>query len=288
MKRLLALALALALVMAGLAGCARKMVTVRTGEVVLCTAGEVIEDNTKELQVPVSEVSKYSVKTKVITCERHQGLAGLWEAAQQALAAGDTNAARAKLAAIVAKDPTYAGGQAKKQLDEIESGGSPPPSSGGGPSAGSGSSSSGTGGSQPGTSTSGGEEPVGPVANLLKYVPDSIEGYTAQGITADPTSITRDYIPLSGNADLMVIMVEQMVDSKKAVAALDAFKQTYPENSAAVTIAGKQGRFGTRSGYAAAAFVDGSLLVTIEMHVKAGKPVDLKPAVLKVGGAIGS
>ncbi len=255
---------------AGSIGCARKMVTVRTGEVVLCTAGEVIEDNTKEVQVPVSEVSKYSVKTKVITCEQHQGLAGLWEAAQQALAAGDTNAARAKLAAIVAKDPTYAGGQAKKQLDEIEGGGSPS-----------------AGGSQPGTSTAGGEEPVGPVANLLKYVPDSIEGYTAQGITADPTSITRDYIPLSGNADLMVIMVEQMVDAKKAVAALESFKQTYPENSAAVTIAGKQGRFGTRTGYAAAAFVDGSLLVTIEMHVKTGKPIDLKPAVLKVGGIIG-
>lgn len=273
MKRLLAVVLVVVLAAAGLAGCARKLVTVRTGAVVLCTAGEVIEDNTKEIQVPVSEVSQYSVKTKVITCERHQGLAGLWEAAQQALAAGDTNAARAKLAAIVAKDPTYAGGQAKKQLDEIEGGGSPSP---------------GTSGSQPGTSTAGGEEPVGPVANLLKYVPDSIDGYTAQGITADPTSITRDYIPLSGNADLMVIMVEQMVDAKKAVAALESFKQTYPENGVAVTIAGKQGRFGTRTGYAAAAFVDGSLLVTIEMHVKTGKPIDLKPAVLKVGGIIGS
>jgi hypothetical protein len=255
------------------------MVTVRTGEVVLCTAGEVIEDNTKEIEVPVKDVSKYSVTTKVITCERHQGLAGLWEAAQQALAQGDTNAARAKLAAIVAKDPTYAGGKAKQQLDEISGGGSPSAD-----------------GSQSGTSTAGGggtppsdgEEPVGPVANLLKYVPDEIEGYTAQGLTADPASITRNYIPLSGTADLMVISVEQMVDAKRAATGLDAFKQTYPDNFATVTIAGKNGRFGTRSGFAAAAFVDGSLLVTIEMHVKTGKPLDLKPAVLKVGGIIGS
>lgn len=257
---------------APVAGCARKMVTVRTGEVVLCTAGEVIEDNTKEIEVPVSEVSKYSVKTRVTTCERHQGLAGLWEAAQQALAQGDTNAAKAKLAAIVAKDPTYAGGKAKQQLDEISGGGTP--SSGGG--------------SQPGTSTAGGEEPVGPVANLLKYVPDSLAGYTAQGIIADPASIARDYIPLSGNADLMVIMVEQMVDAKRAVAGLDAFTQTYPNDSASVTVAGKAGRFGTRPEYAAIAFADGSLLVTIEMHVRSGRPADLKPSLIKVGEAIGS
>jgi hypothetical protein len=254
-------------------GCARKMVTVRTGEVVLCTAGEVIEDNTKEIDVPVKDVSKYSVKTKVITCDRHQGLAGLWEAAQQALAQGDTNAARAKLAAIVAKDPTYAGGKAKQQLDEISGGGAPP--------------SGGSSGSQPDTSAAGGEEPVGPVANLLKYVPDQLEGYTAQGLTADPASITRNYIPLSGNADLMVISVEQMVDAKRAAAGLDAFKQTYPDNFATVTVAGKNGRFGTRSGFAAAAFVDGSLLVTIEMHVKTGRPLDLKPAALRVGEIIG-
>ncbi|MCX8007449.1 MAG: hypothetical protein N3B11_04950 [Coriobacteriia bacterium] len=271
MNRAVAVALAaVMLAVAPLAGCARKTVTVRTGEVVVCTAGEVIEDRTKELEVPVSEVSKHSVTTKVVTCEKHQGLAGLWEAAQAALAAGDTNAARAKLAAIVAKDPGYAGGQAKKQLDEIEGGGSPSP-----------------GTSQPGTSTAGGEEPVGPVANLLRYVPDVIDGYTAQGITADPASITRDYLPLSGNADLMVIMVEQMVDAKKAAAGLDAFRQTYPDDAAGVTVEGKQGRFGTRTGYAAIAFVDGSLLVTVEMHVRTGRPVDLKPALLKVGGIIG-
>lgn len=273
MKRFVGVIVALALLVAvPVTGCARKMVTVRTGEVVLCTAGEVIEDNTKEIQVPVSEVSKYSVKTKVTTCERHQGLAGLWEAAQQALAQGDTNAAKAKLAAIVAKDPTYAGGKAKQQLDEISGGGTPAPG----------------GGSQPGTSTAGGEEPVGPVANLLKYVPDSLDGYTAQGITADPASITRDYIPLTGNADLMVIMVEQMVDAKRAASGLETFKQTYPNDAASVTVAGKAGRFGTRTGYAALAFTDGSLLVTIEMHVRSGKPADLKPALVKVGEAIGS
>lgn len=249
------------------------MVTVRTGEVVLCTAGEVIEDNTQEIDVPVKDVSKYSVTTKVITCERHQGLAGLWEAAQKALAEGDTNAARAKLAAIVAKDPTYAGGKAKRQLDEISGGGAPPTGE--------------TPGSQTGTPTAGGEEPVGPVANLLKYVPDVLEGYVAQGLTADPASITRNYIPLSGDADLLVIAVEQMVDAKRAAAGLDAFKQTYPDNFATVTIAGKSGRFGTRPGFAAAAFADSSLLVTIEMHVKIGKPLDLKASVLRVGETIG-
>lgn len=52
-----------------LTGCGRK-VTVTTGEIVLCTAGEIIEDNTEQLEVPADKVADYSVTTTVITCDR--------------------------------------------------------------------------------------------------------------------------------------------------------------------------------------------------------------------------
>lgn len=267
MKRLLSVLLTLALLSSAmlLGGCKQRTVTVRTGEIVICTAGEVLEDNTKELQVPEKDVAKYSVTTRVTTCPDHGQIASLYDEAQKAIAAGDLRVAAAKLAEVLALNPAYK--NAARQLKDVEAGTTPKPDD----------TASGTT-----TSTPNPDDTTDAVSNLVKYVPDIIEGYSAQGIIADPASITRNYIPTSGNADQLVIMAEQTVDDKSAAAMLASFKATYALSAEAVTVGTKKGYFGVRDAFAFVAFTDGPVVVSVELHAKSGKAVDLKAAALKV------
>lgn len=274
MRKLLVFALVAALVVAAsLAGCKQRTVRVLTGEIVLCTAGEIIEDNTEEVEVPESEAADHAVTTRVITCDDHGGLASLWDRAQAAIAAGDLVAARERLQAIVDQDSTYR--NAKQQLDDITAGRTPTAATGG----------STGGGTVPGTAP-GDETPTGPVLNLAKYIPDVIDGYTAQGIIADPATLMRQYIPQSGNADQLFVMVEQTVDAAGAARALDAFKADYPESAKSVTVAGRQVSFGTKGSFAAAAFTDGPVIVVVELHAARGAARDLESATLAVVGIV--
>ncbi len=272
MKRFTHVLLALVLVfsLATTTGCKQRTVTVKTGEIVLCTAGEVVEDNTEDIQVPEDKVGEYSVTTRIITCPDHQNTGALYDEAQAALAAGDLTTATEKLKAVIALNPNYK--NASSQLKDIEGGTTPEPDS--------------TGGSTATTSTPAPDEPVDAVSNLAKYVPDSITGYSAQGIIADPASITRNYIPTSGNADQLVIYAEQTVDTKNAEALAEEMKQQYPESKATVTIGSKKGYFGVRDDFAVVVFLDGPVLISVELHAKKGKAVDLKSAVVKVATMI--
>ncbi len=275
MKRLVTIVLIATLLGSGvgLSGCKKRTVKVRTGEIVICTAGEIVEDRTKEIEVPVDGIERYSVTTKVITCDLHSGLAALYAAAQEAIAAGDLETARAKLEAVVAKNPAYR--DAAKQLDDIRSGRTPTPGTGGTPS------------TQP---TQGAEPPSGevegPVASLLKYVPDTLEGYVAQGITADPTLITRNYIPVRSDADLLVISAEQVVDAKMATSTIASIKSAYPDSGAAITLGSKSAYFGVRGDFAIVAFSDGAVVVSVEMHAAKGKALSLKDALIRVATII--
>jgi len=270
-KRLLSVVLTLALLSSAmlLGGCKQRMVTVRTGEIVICTAGEILEDNTKELEVPEKDVAKYSVTTRVTTCPEHGQIASLYDEAQKAIAAGDLKLAAAKLAEVLALDPAYK--NAASQLKDVETGTTPKPDDTG----------SGTT-----TSTPNPDDTTDAVSNLVKYVPDIIEGYSAQGIIADPASITRNYLPTSGNADQLVIMAEQTVDAKAAAAMIVQLKSLYPASGASVTIVSKTGYFGVRYAYAFVVVADGPVVVSVELHAKKGKAVDLKAAALKVASAI--
>lgn len=272
MKRIASVLLAviLAVSVLGTAGCKQRMVTVKTGEIVLCTAGEVVEDNTKDIKVPEKDVAKYSVTTRIITCPDHQSAATLYDEAQKAIAAGDLKTAAEKLKAALALTPDYK--NAASQLKDIEAGKTPTKDT--------------SGGSGTTTSTPTPDEPTDAVSSLVKYVPDSIEGYSAQGIIADPASITRNYLPTSGNADQMVIMAEQTVDAKSAQQLLDTLKLTYPTSGGAVTVGSKTGYFGTRDDFAVVVFLDGPIVVSVEMHAKTGKAVDLKAAAMKVATSL--
>ncbi|TDB37641.1 MAG: hypothetical protein D9V44_06120 [Actinobacteria bacterium] len=272
MKRLASAFLAVILVtsLLGTAGCKQRTVTVKTGEIVLCTAGEVVEDKTTDMKVPEKDVAKYSVTTRIITCPDHQNVGSLYDEAQKALAAGDLKTAADKLKAVLALNPGYK--NASSQLNEINGGKKPTPDT--------------TGGSTGSTTTPTPDEPTDAVSNLVKYVPDTIAGYSAQGIIADPASITRNYIPTSGNADQLVIFAEQTVDAKGAQATLDTLKQSYPTSGAAVKVGTKSGYFGIRDSFAVVIFIDGPVVVSVELHAKTGKAADLKDAAMKVAAAL--
>ena len=275
MKKSLTLALVILLVAAALSlsGCSRK-VTVTTGEIVICTAGETIEDNTEQIEVPEDEAADYSVTTKVITCDQHSDLSTLYDEAQQAIIDGDLVTARERLATIVDRDPTYR--NAQKQLDEIDSGATPEPDTGDQPSA-----------ETPETPDDPGTgEPEGPVVDLAKWVPDVIEGYTAQGIIADVASLSRQYLPKSDAADQLVIAVDQMVDAEAAAAEAAAVGAQYPDASDGTTVGAYTVTVGARDRFAVAAFADGPLLVVVELHGTSGKGADLIDDVLAVVGSI--
>lgn len=281
-NRTLVLVLALVLTLTPLTGCQRK-VTVLTGEIVLCTAGEIIEDNTEEVQVPAGDVADYGVTTRVITCDQHGDLSALYAAAQKAIAEGDLVTARERLRTIVAADPTYR--QAAKQLEDIEAGNRPAVDSGSADSGGTpGGGSTAPGGQTPTETPPGGdtETPVGPVVSLTKYVPDTIPGYVAQGIIADLASLSRQYIPQDKAADQLFIDVEQHVNADAAVAMQKQFAAGYPNNTTSRTINGKTVMAGVNGKYAAGVFIDGPLTVIVELHATGASGAGLLDAVFAV------
>ncbi|MRR13446.1 hypothetical protein EG835_13555, partial [bacterium] len=256
MKRMLTIVLVLALAFAlatSLAGCERK-VKIRTGEIVICTAGEILEDNTEEVEVKESELAEYGVTTTVVTCDVHGGLGSLYDEAQAALAEGDLETAKARLETIVTTDPTYR--KAKEQLDAIAAGQKPTPDTNTG---------SADNGGEP-TTPPADEEPTGPVASLITYVPDTINGYVAQGIIADMASLNRQYVPTGGGADQLMIEVEQRVDAKQAESAVSSILSDYPDAQQEKSIGGMTVKAGVRGQFAVAVFSDGALTVIVELH----------------------
>lgn len=253
----LAILLAVTLSLGAASACKPKMVTVRTGEVLLCTEGHVISDSTEETEVKAREVANYSVTTEVTTCELHQKAADLYDQAQKAIEKGDLAAAEKALAELATLDPAYRNVQA--QLRDVRDGETPEPAAE----------------APEAPADPADEDPENPdtqepapVAGLAKYVPDELPGYVAQGILADPFVITRDYLP-DGNDDVLVLVIvaEQYLDEEAALASLDANTRTwYSDAGDDIDIAGKTGYFGVREGSAAAAFVDGSIVVTVELR----------------------
>jgi hypothetical protein len=253
-----------------------KLVTVKTGEMIVCTSGEVVKDMTREIQVPVADASKYSVKKTTITCDKHQRADKLWDEAQKALAAGDTKTAADKLKELISIQPDNA--EATKQLAEIAAGKKPKPSTKGG--SGASGTATATADPSPGESTAG-------AGGLTQYVPDAISGFTAQPVVVDPASVARNYVPTSGGSDLLVITAEQTVDAKSAAAAVKTLKATYPSSAAEVNVkSGTTGYFGTRGQLAAIVFTVGPVVVVAEMHSTGDKASELKSRLVEVAKAV--
>lgn len=276
---LLAALLASSLLVAG-TGCREKTVTVTSGEIVLCTEGEIVSDTTESIEVPADEVADHSVSTRVITCDLHSKIAGLYAAAQDAIAAGDLEEAQRILAEVLAGDPLYR--RASAQLEEIKAGRAPAPDG-----------QAAVPTPDPGTTPAqdpkpGDAEPTGPVLNLVGYVPDTLPGFAGQGLVADPFVLTRYYLPTSeGSMSSLVIVVEQFKDAAMAQRDLDQIlKPTYPGSGAAVSVKGAPGYFGNNQDVAIVAFVQGALLIAVEGGPTTGNPASLKSDLLGIAGQI--
>ncbi len=272
----LVLVLALALPLS--AGCREQMVTVRTGEIVMCTEGEIVSDTTEEISVPADEVGKYSVRTRSETCDLHEKLAKLYQDAQDAIAAGDTAAATAALTEVLKLSVTYR--KAGTQLAEIKAGKKPSPD-GAQPAA--------PGNDDQNPGTPGDDVPTGPVLSLLSYTPDSVAGLVGQGLITDPFTLTRDYLPSTPGSMLKtVIVAEQFKDVAAAKAELNnVIKSSYAKQSATLTAGGRSVYYGVSGKVAAVAFVQGSVLVVVEGASTSDNGADVKSKIVEVAGLIG-
>lgn len=259
-------------------GCREKMVTVTSGEIVMCTEGEIVSDTTKEISVPADEVGKYSVLTRVETCDLHVKLAKLYDDAQKALAAGDLAGAKAALTEVLKLNATYR--KAGAQLADINAGKKPAPD-------GTQPARPDTGGQNPGTP--GEEVPTGPILTLVSYTPDTVAGLVGQGLMADPFTLTRDYLPATPGTMLKaVIVAEQFKDTAAAKTELaNVIKPSYPKQAATLTAGGRSVYYGVNGKVAAVAFVEGSVLVVVEGAASGDDGSAVKAKILEAAGLIG-
>lgn len=256
------------------------MVTVKTGKMVLCTQGEVVSDDTREVRVPADEVGRHGVKTEVITCERHARLAALRAEVEKALKAGDLAAARVSLEEIVELDPSDGGSAAK--LQQVVAGKKPtsgstddPPDDDRNPNVDS---------NDPHDD---GPDP-GPVGSLMGYVPDNLTGFVAQAVVADPFVLWRDYLPVKpGKVEALVVMAEQHGTEQEVREVITRDVESYyPDGSADVTVAGKAAYFGTRDSLAVLALADGSVRLVLEMQCSDDEPTALRSTIIKTAEEI--
>ena len=260
---------------ATLAGCARPTVAVKTGERVVCTYGEQVSSTVRTIRVSAKDAGKYSVKTVTVTCDKHRALERAYAAAQTALANRDFATAKTELEKVVKVDATYR--KAKQQLDEIAAGGKPAPDTtfdGAGTA-----SSDSTSSSTPTTQTTPGKNdtPVGPVASLLVYTPDTLAGFKPQKVEADVFAVSRVYLPSSsGRITMLTIVAEQHRSDQAAQDWIrDNVRSHYTQSARNVRVGSHDGYLGTDGQrFAVIAWSEGPVSVALEADVT-GAPKDV-------------
>lgn len=247
-----------------------RKVQVLTGQRVECVYGHTVKDDVKTIKVPPSEASRYGVKTVKVVCDDHRRAEKLYGEAQAALKKGDYKAARDKLAEVVTLDRTFK--SAASQLAEVDAGKKPAPANDTAAASAPNAPAAGSGASEGSTETAGGSEPTGPVASLAGWVPDSIDGFTAEPIAADTLSLSREYRTSSG--DTLVIAADQIGSASAVAEQLKSrVKLTYDKDARTV-------RIGTRSAYAGTdgrsvavvAIPDGAVLVVLQIRTHGSDP----------------
>lgn len=276
MKRYAAVLIAGSLAAALLVPGCQRTVEVQTGTRTVCTAGELVSEDIKTIEVPLKDAVNYRVKTVTITCDTHSGLSKLYSEAQAAIAAGDLATAKDKLAQVVASNPAYR--QAKQQLDEINAGKKPAPDTGGG-SGGDAGGSSGAGGGSAAPTGSATPTATAPTA-LTGWIPGTLSGWTAQKPTVDALSVAREYVPSGSSPAInLVIVAEQFSSEADAKKSIDqVVRARYGKDAANLTVNGHAAYFGTDGrSFAVIAFPAGKVMVALEMAAKSGAPKALRP-----------
>lgn len=260
----------LALVL-GISGCAEATVKVETGTRTVCTYGEVVSSDVRVVEVPASQAAKYRIVKKRLLCSAHRRAELVYKEAQDALRRGDLAEARESLAEVLRLTPGFR--NAAKQAAELDAGKKPAPDGAGSDPA-------------PSTGTTGTVD--GPVASLLTFVPDSIPGYTARPVTADPNGLTREYAPAGAATGYLVVAAEQFATPAAAIAALaKGPKNDYSVGASTLTVEGRSVYFGTDgSRFAVVAWTEGAIMVIAEASPKSGPPSGLQSPLTDVAGAI--
>lgn len=269
MKRASTLMVTMVLVatLAFASGC-QKMVDVQTGTRTVDSQGRVISEDIRTVRVPQETAGAYRINTITQEDTASAQLAALYGAAQTAIAAGDLKTAATKLAEVIAISPTYR--NAQKQSDAIAKGEKVTPD---------------TTPSEPATSTTkptpapGTKPPAEISSALLRWMPDSLDGFTAETAAVDPLSVSRQYVPGSGNpAKTFVIVAEQFRTSAEAKRALEVnVKARYSKNTDSLKVGGRTVYFGTDgSQFAVIGFTSGPVMVALEASPDSGAPSTMK------------
>jgi len=247
--RTVMLAVALSIALLGAPACQR-MVEVQTGTRVVDTQGRVISENIRTVRVSADKAGKY----RVVTVTQESKVASLYDEAQAAIASGDLKTAEKKLSQVLVVSTTYR--KAKQQYDAIKAGKKVTPDNG-----------STAGGTKPGTKPPPSTQPTATPSGLLRWVPDTITGFSAAKAFVDPLSVTRDYRPASGTrAETLVVYAEQFRSAADAKKALQAqVKSRYPKNADTTTINGHDVYFGTDGRrFVVIGFTQGAVMVAAE------------------------
>jgi len=254
---------ALAVALLGAPACQR-MVEVQTGTRVVDEQGRVISEDVRTVRVSADKAGEY----RVVTVTQESKLASLYDQAQTAIAAGDLKTAEKKLAEVLVVSTTYR--KAKQQYDAITAGKKVTPDNG---------STAGGGSSTPGTTKPPSTKPPVTPSGLLRWVPDTITGFSAAKPFVDPLSVTRDYRPASGTrAQTLVVYAEQFRSAADAKKALQAqVKSQYPKSPDTTTINGHDVYFGTDGReFVVIGFTEGAVMVAAEASAESGDLPGLK------------
>lgn len=279
MKRFGRLAVAVALLATlGLASACQRTVEVQTGTRVVDSQGRVISEDIHTLRVPPETAGAYRINIITQADAANPELAGLYADAQMAIANGDLKLAATMLAEVIAISPTYR--NAKKQADAIKGGAKVTPDT---------TPSNPSSPSNPATSTPPAGEPSDYSSALLRWMPDTLTGFTAARPLVDPLSVSRQYAPGSGNpAKTFVIVAEQFRSSADAKVALEVnVKKRYTKNAKTSTVHGHSIYFGTDGHqFAAIGFTSGAVMVALEASPDSGSPTAMESVLERALGQL--
>lgn len=119
---LIALIFITAISFAGLTACEQK-VKAKYGLLRVCKYGEIIQDGTKTLMVPTSQIRKYKITKSIELCSKHKRIEGFYREALESSASGDGNSARDAIEKAAKQDSSIKkaikGVDQQKQLEKI-------------------------------------------------------------------------------------------------------------------------------------------------------------------------
>lgn len=281
-------------------------VTVKSGVRKICTHGELIDDDIKELDVLATQADKYTVQEVRITCSKHKEVDDLIAKAKAAQAQGKKASAESYLRQALTKDPGTI--EAKDMLAELTKPVSSPSngniiqraaesidnavgavipgaSSSGtseeNQSSGGSSQNSSSGGSAGSDSAQDSDSQSSPSLGLAERIPKTMNGYTRVAHTSEDIAATAMFT--SGQDTFVSFQIKQHANEQDAKKEIQATSQTYAEYQSSEVIRNKDGVFGTDGKeFAYMGWADGAVTYEVEMMRDGQEPQTLHEEILTI------